>query len=776
MTDLLTRLLDIETLRLGAEGVGLGFERPIPAWAWGGIVGAAVLLGVWSYTRLAGPAWGRLSLGLLRAGLLIVLMVLISGPQLVQRSESVERDWVLVLADRSASMTIADVEGEGASRRTRDAQLRSAVGESRGTWEALSKGRVVQWLGFAEGAFELGAGGAEGGTGPVDFGEPTGRRTSLGPALDQALARAAARPLAAVVVLSDGRSVSEPTRGALRRLQSDRVPVFAVPLGSAEPVSDVAVRRVDVPRLAFVDDVTPVRVELEKLGGEGSAAALVRLVDRATGQVLDERRVEMDESSASVVLTTRSDQPGARTWGVEVIPEGTDLIAGNNAAEAAIELVDRPMRLLYIDGYPRWEQRYLKNLMIREKSIVCSTLLLSPQRRYLQEGDVEIDALPSSIEEWAAYDAVVLGDVSPEVFTDEQMLQLREHVSRRGAGLLWIAGEAATPMLWFDTPLGDLLPFGKEATDGSAVGAPVHVTPTATARRLGLLQLGESADEPWPAELADGSTAWSALRWAQRLDRERLKPTAEVLAETTEDGWPLVLSMRYGAGRVLYVATDEIWRWRYGRGETLPERFWLQMLRLQGRESLSRAGRSATLELTPRRTDVEQPVRVAVELLDQQLADGAPGSLAVRVTRKPGPGDGPGGATAAELVLRPEQGDRRTYAAIWLAPEAGTWVAEPVDALLAGMGLSAEAVISLPDDELRHPETDHGALARLAEETGGAVLEASDLSSLPERIPNRSLRLLNETTESLWDTPLALLVVVLLATLEWVGRRVIRLI
>lgn len=788
MNDLLARLLDLESLRWGAPDVSLGFERPFPAWVWGGVVGAAILVSLWSYWKMEGSAWFRTLLALARAALLVLLLVLISGPQLVQRSESVEKDWVLVLADRSASMTIADAPSTDApsesARATREAQLRAAVERSWPMWRELAQERTVVWLGFDAGAFDLsGTNPGSPGSGAeftLDLGDPRGRSTSIGAAIDQALARAAARPLSAVVIISDGKTASEPTRAAVRRLQSERVPVHTVALGSEQPVGDLAIRRVDAPRLAFTADQTPVRVDLERLGvasSDAGGSARVRLVDKATGLTLDERRVNLSDASREVTLTTKAEDAGSRTWRVVVEPDGPDLVAANNTSDFTIELVDRPLRVLYIDGYPRWEQRYVKNLLLREKTINASTLILAPDRRYIQESDTEIDSLPSSIEEWAEYDAVVMGDVSPDVFTDEQLAQLREHVARRGGGLLWIAGEAHVPAAWWETPLADLLPFSKAGAEGAAIGEPVVMRPTPTAQRLGLMQLGESAEEPWPEELSDPDTEWALIRWAQRIDPGALKPSAETLALALPDELPLVLSMRYGAGRVIYVATDEIWRWRHGRGEVLPERFWMQMVRLLAREGLSRSGKPAVLTVTPRRADVDQPVRVSVELLDQLLAEQAPASISIRLTRAPQPGDPEGEPPpSVELVLKAEREDGRVFAGIWLPSEPGTWSAEPAEPLLNNLGLTADALITLPDDELRHPETDHALLARLSQETGGTTLVAGELSKLPEYLPNRRRRLLNEVKEPLWDTPMALLLVVLIATFEWVGRRVIRLI
>lgn len=790
MNGLLTWLLGLENLDLASDAARLGFERPPPTWAWPGIVAAAAVAALWSYRRLDGPGPARAALGSLRALLLVALAVLIAGPRLVERDESVERDWVLALVDRSASMAIADAPGaEG--RRPREAQLREALASA---WPALAEmmgQREVVWLGFDAGAYDLGVGAAES---PPTLDEPTGQRTDLNRALAQALQRAAARPLAGVVVLSDGRTVAEPDRAVVRRLAADRAPVIAVPLGSAEPVGDLAVRDAAGPGVAFVNDLAPVRVAIDRLGAAArSAGGTLRLIDSATGLTLDEARVEPGSDTDEVILTARPETAGAAEWVVRLETDGPDLIEGNNTATVQVELLDRPLRSLYIDGVARWEQRYLKNLLLREPSVTSSNLILAPNRRYLQEGDVELGALPVSPEEWAEYDVVILGDVRPEVFTADQIRSLREHIEVRGGGLIWIGGPAWTPDAWRGTPLADLLPFTGAGPQTDTIGEPVVMAPTDAAERLGVLRLGATANDGWPEAVSDPASGWSQLRWAQRITPEQLKPATEVLAvgvpaaalagpapapAARDAGWPLVMSMRFGAGRSLYVATDEIWRWRFGRGEALPERFWLQMVRLLARESLSRSARPAVVTLAPGRPTVGEPARVTIELLDEALVELDLPELVVRVQRRPGPGESEIEAETftRELTLRRDPGSPRRYAATWTPPAAGDWSFEPVDSALAALGLGIEARAALADDELRRPETDHALLARLADATGGRVLAPDRLAEVSTLLPNRQLRIVHERQETLWDSPLALIVLLTLLTGEWVGRRIIRLI
>ncbi|MEQ8769269.1 MAG: hypothetical protein RIB60_02045 [Phycisphaerales bacterium] len=781
MNDLLNAVFGLDGLGFGSPGAAFGWARPLAAWAWALVGLGAVIVAVWSYRGLTGSRRSRVVLGVVRAGVLILIALLLSGPRLERERVSSQTDAVLVLVDRSASMTLPDAGDPGAPV-TRDRAVLAALDQSRPAWEALAADKRVVWHAFDGSARPIG----EGAT-PADIGAPEGRRTALGAALEDALRAAAGTPISGVVVISDGRSVDAPARQTVRRLVGDRVPVFTVPVGSDEPATDLALVRADAPTRAFVDDQIPVRVRLEaRGGGDGAfAGAVVELVDRASGTVLDALPVDAPAEARTAELTLRSARADAGNagWSVRVRPGGADLIEDNNARDVNLELVDRPLRLLYLDGYPRWEQRYLKNLVLREESIASSNLLLSSARRYLQEGDILIDGVPMSSGEWTEYDVIVIGDLRPELLAPEQLEQMREHVAERGAGLLWIAGEGATPGAWAGTPLADLLPVS--VSQGRA-GLPSWDEPVVLARaegaaRLGLLALDDSASG-WPAQLTDPAAGWSRLRWAQRIDPERVKPTAEVLAwavpesaalqraDPAEAGLPAVLSMRFGAGAVAYVATDEIWRWRYGRGEDLPERFWLPLIRQLGRSSLGQSDASATLTASPSDALVGAGVQIRVDLLDQELVDAAPQTVRAEVTR---PGAAP---VRVQLTRSDDSGVRARYAGTWGADEPGAYVVRVTEPLLAAMDLAAPVSVAWPDDERRHPETDHALLADLAERTNGAVVRLTELSSLPDRLPNRELVIRGDPEwATLWDRPVVLAVLVLLLTMEWIGRRLIHL-
>jgi len=786
------------------------FERPLPTWAWFLVVVGACAIGWWSYRRLSGSQSAasratRGALALLRAAAIVLVALLIAGPSLRLERIRIERDRLVVLVDRSQSLEIED----GPAGRSRDAELRGILADAGTTLDLIARDKDIDFAGFAGGVFSLasdaGAGaGTDAGAGAGEerepsnaaatrpksvvprFGEAKGDRTDLDGALRQSLSRAAGRPVSGILLLSDGRSATPVSTETFRTLERDAIPVFAVPLGSGARVGDAAIISVAAPSRAFVRDRVPVEVRLDRGGVEG--ALTVRLVDAETGAELDVETVE-DEVDAGgrgeasgdgapsepaaadetvVMLDMSATDAGRRSMRVEIAPARPDLVRENNTRTVAVELVDRPIRVLYVEGSSRWEYRYLKNLLIREQDIESSVMLLSADRDFAQEGNMPIARLPRTAEEFGRYDLFVIGDVPGGFFSPEQLSIIRSEVSERGAGLLWIGGDRATPSSWEGTPLADLLPFRPPLALEPRVGAST-IRPTPAAERLGVLRL---ADNPsgWPDTLLDRALSWPKLRFVQSVPRARVKPTAEVIAQAEsadplgEDPSAAVLRMRFGAGEIIYVATDEIWRWRYGQGERYPERFWVPLVRLLARESLAADGGGATLTVTPSRVTPGESVLVTLRLGDESAADAAAQSLPLEIR-------GADGNPIARLDLVRDGADAT---ASFPADRLGSFQAVATDPSFGSADAPFEVVRA--DDELRRGDADHEALALLAARTKGRMLGAETMEELPRLLPARAREIDESLLESLWDTPLAFGMLLLLLALEWTGRRLLRLV
>lgn len=201
----------------------------------------------------------------------------------------------------------------------------------------------------------------------------------------------------------------------------------------------------------------------------------------------------------------------------------------------------------------------------------------------------------------------------------------------------------------------------------------------------------------------------------------------------------------------------------------LPEQFWVQMIRMLGRESVTAGDDLAMLEVNPLRVETGQPIRIELRLLDSRLAElGHDRVGAVLETET--------GETVMELDLARLDTAETRYAATVITDTPGRLYVRLTEPELEQLELEAHVDLFLPDDELRQPETDHELLRQLAESTNGLKINPDGLGDLPELLPNRAVTISNPLTERIWDTPFFFAMIILLLTVEWIGRKVLRLI
>jgi hypothetical protein len=775
-------MFGLQSLPVDATAVRFAWERPIPTFAWLLVCVLALLVAWASYRNVAISTAKRRALCSLRTVTIIFLIALFLGPLLEVPQESVEPDSVIILADRSRSMEVADLSDSLNDPKSRDAALRE-LASSDSPFALIGNEHRVAWYGFSDALTPL----TRAGDGSVAIGDAFGDQSLLSRSIEQALSRSSGRQVSAVVLLTDGRTTDPPDRNLIRRLQAEGVTVSSVVLGADVAVGDTAIATVQAPKRAFSKDIVPVEAIIERRGPARARASRVELVDTATGTVLDFAELpagtsvtgELAPQRDTVQLVASPVTTGDARWEVRVsdslvantTTDGQplrDLLPVNNRRAVPITLVDRPMRVLYIDGYPRWEYRYLKNLLQREQTIESSVMLLSADRDFAQEGNTPIARLPRTREEFERFDLIVIGDIPATFFTGEQLLEMKRAVAERGTGLAWIGGSRSTPRTWHGTSAEELLPF-TGPYELERLSMPVNLSPTPLAARLGVLRLADDPKSAFPAELLSADEGWAQLEWAQRIPIQSLKPASEILAESAQEieggHAPLVVGMRYGAGNVLYVATDEIWRWRNGRGETYPERFWVQLLRSLARPSLGIGREEVRIAIEPGRAVVGDTVRVEVEL----PAGAPPATVALEAI----PEDSRG--SAVDIVAMPGLGG--LFVAAWSPEREGRWKVRPRDpSLAARAGDGAILEVTRSDRELRDAEADRPLLESLARETGGRVVRPADAAALVRSLPNRSIRTENPLRDPIWNSPLALAILMSLLASEWIIRRSARLI
>ena len=415
--------------------------------------------------------------------------------------------------------------------------------------------------------------------------------------------------------------------------------VFAVPVGSESRIRNVAIRSVSAQDVAFKGDVVAVRVKVAVTGADAKSPVTLRLL-KNDGSLVEgvgskQATASVDASQDGVYdadLLMRATEVGSMDLVVEAGALPGEITLDDNTRTLQISVLDAKVSLLYVEGYPRWEYRYLKTQMMRDKTVELSTLLTSADQGYAQEGNKPIRYFPQTMEQLMEYDVVLMGDVDPRQFTDAQVQMLREFVMKRGGGLGMIAGPRYAPYAWRGTPLEAVLPVDitNARPDETAVEAfrPV-LTP-------------EGQDSPMFRFFADRAEN-------ERFVREGLQPMywfargvtarpaiSEVYAEhptlTGPDGRKaaLVVVGRPGAGRVLFSAIDDTWRWRYYTGESIFDTYWVQQIRYLARGR--KVGQRKLLFTSVQRVyEAGEQVQLEARVVDDVLASQLPDSLGVEV-------------------------------------------------------------------------------------------------------------------------------------------------
>lgn len=775
---------------LGLERIDLSTDSPLsvrlasPPEAWIQLVGmvVAVFVVVFIYRRDAVKGRMRWALIAIRICVIGVVMLLFARPMLVLRRNTVDPSVVAVLIDKSASMETPDAFSEASRSDGEISRWDAAVASlSRpdGLLTELNKMHDVELWSFSRDAERIGI--VAGPDGPASFlkglsgSSPDGARTNVAGSITTILDRTQGRRLAGIVVVSDGRQ-NEPQEleRAVQAAAARSVSVQTLAVGSTNPRRDIAITSVWADEHIFLRDPLGIRIQLDANGYDEPVATTLQLRDQATDELLESRIIEVGGrlDTVDTEFRYRPERGGRRGLRVVAVPREDEQTGDNNVADLMISVHDEKISVLYVEGRPRFEYRYLKDLMVRESSLESSCLLIDADPEFAQEGSRPIRRFPESVEELLRYDVVILGDVDPrDPWIDSARLaMLDDFVSVQGGGVAFVAGERNVPHSLGETPLSKLLPvridpqfYGRYAGALHESFAPRLTAEGKESRMFRLDQ--ESVDVEALVEQLPG---WF---WFARVLGPR--PGATVLAEhpaaetALGEPVPLVVVRRYGAGRTCFVGSDDVWRWRRHRGEAIYENFWLQLIRGLARGRRLGGERRWRLDTDHQSYEFGRKVRVRLRAGETATADGVDRAT-VDVT------DGQGGLIGHVDLTRLGP-VARTFEGTFFPSRTGSFTLDvSAPRFLKRAGIQGRVVtVNSSDPERHRSEADHEFMRMIAARTGGEFnLLESDPAVVAAMIPDRSVAVPDDVEEPLWDTRLALMIFLLLIVAEWVIRKV----
>lgn len=813
-------------LAAGPEETTLRFRSLPPLWLLIMIVVPAVAGIVWWVYRRESPTvprTARVFLAVLRFAAVFVILLLLFQPYAETSVKKLVKSHLVVLIDTSASMEFVDTytsrekaeKTEAAAGIAGPASEESRIGLVKGTLgnranrildRLAEKFHLHVYTFDAETVLLASAGEAAGGD---DGDRPLADRiadlrangawTMLGGSVTTILEEFRLRdePLAGIVLLTDGRQnggAVGPVEAARRAASSQPgIPLWVVGVGDPDLPRNIHVANLRAREVVLRgDDVTfeftvtekgfagtPVTVRMEALDDRGNA---IEDLDLKGADV-----VLAEEGEEQVVrVTHRFPRSGSFTVRLGIPVEKGEKIENDNFLVHHIRVVDKKIKVLYVEGYPRWEYRYLKDYITRDRDTMLANVILLDADPDVVQPFTDVPGwkprqhFPRTKEELFDYDVVIFGDVDwrrlgDTVDQSKEMLEWVKQFVEDGGGFIMIAGEENSPRAYRNPPIADILPviLSREAEMKTAGD-------TATSFNLELTEEGEKnpimqlADEPAVSKRLWEQDRFSAQFWYYPV--ERAKTTATVLAvhpgefERNQYGKQVLIAlMPFKKGTSLYIGVDELWRLRWTFGSRFHYRFYGEAIRLLATRRLL-GGNKRFKIFTDRDTYfVGDPVEISAKVYDREYNPSNAEKQVVTIQAPNGQeqsielgADGEEAGSYVQVVTVYQEGTYRIFAE---PPDPGE---ERPERLFK---------VEYSSAEMKNPLIDLDTMTAMARESGGAWLPLFELPGLPDRIPPRSVYVNTEVrSEDLWDDTWILFLFTGILAAEWLVRKRYRLI
>jgi len=691
----------------------------------------------------------------MQSALVALILLLLWQPAITVASLSSQKNIIAVVVDDSRSMAIPDAGGKPRETAALDALQSSVLTglQKRFQTRIYKLGKTITQIDR------------------LDSIVPGEQATHLGDSLKQLAAETSDLPVGAILLLSDGGENTVGTSSpaisldALQALRNRRLPVHTIGFGRPESARDVELENVEVTTTAIPNARIAATVSLMQHGYAGQKAMLA--VREGNKQLIAH---EVTLAANGVIQTEQFFFPagpvGAKVlhFGIDPLPSEENL--NNNVIARSVLVSDAKRRILYVEGEPRWEFKFIRRAEDDDPTIQIVSMLRTSENKIYRQGingpDELSDGFPVRPEDLFGYSGIIIGSVDADFFTPLQRELLREYVDRRGGGVLFLGGRSSlSDGGWGGSSMNEMLPTFLPAGRNTFHRNSATVELTSEGLDSSITRL---LDDPQM-----NAQRWKKLTYlADYQDVGTPKPGATVLAQMNvgRRKLPMLITQNYGHGRTAIMATGGTWRWQMSEalGDPSHDLFWQQLLRWLVADSPSSVSASM-----PSRTMMDQGhVQLAAQVRDRQFQPAGDAHVTAHIV-------GPENLNAV-IDLMPSQDTPGQYQVEWNAEKPGSYLAE-ITATSPGehsQELGRDVLTFQRQDGIAenfHTEQNRPLLQQLASQTGGRYWSPSDLKDLPRDISYSEAGISVRNTEELWNMPIVFLLLLGLPITEWLLRR-----
>lgn len=800
-------------------------ETPVEWMVCLGALSLLLILGVRVYLRDTAELnrFWRYFLLLLRLSVLAGLVAVALNPQERTQKLAYRPSQVAVLVDRSLSMKFPEkqvgpndsAEESGSASSTDDARSRAdAVAEllgQSGMLEELRKNHAVSVYSFDSALNGPHAalrsqdprailksatapstdGEATSAEETIDWDqivEPIGLETRLGESLLELIRSISGNSLSGIVVVTDGASNSGIDPGkAVEAAKELKARLITVGVGSTRQPVNIQIASVQAPSDVHVGDAFEIAAFVQAQGLAGQNA-IVELLGRpeeseADASKLGTKEIVLADDGLPVRVSFEQLENVAGTWEyfirVRSDQKIIELSEGDNERRKSISVVDRKTRVLVIAGGPMRDYQFVRNMLYRHSAIQTDVWLQTADAAgaVSQEANKILTSFPASKEELFDYDVIVGFDPDWNRLSPEQINLVSEWVFAQAGGLVVVAGDVYSSSVASDAKLEkirELYPIvlNRFVSDSGGSRTVIQSWPfefTREGREAGFLQITD--------EQVSSAEVWKEFQGVySAYPTSGAKAGATVYAYFSDprtqsaSGLPVLLaSQYYGAGRVIYLGSPEMWRMR-SIDEVYYDRFWTKSIREAGQARLKRGNNRGTLLLERNQFVLGQTVRVRAQLTDPQFDPLMAESVLAEIF------DPNGRPMIPPVRLQRESNRDGQFVGSFRVSSPGVWRID-VPIPQSGDQLSEKIDVVLPNLETDNARQNAQLLRLIAEDTGGAYFPLSESAAeVPKRLPNRGEEFqIDQQLKTLWDREWLMYLLIGLLSVEWLTRKLLKL-
>ncbi len=732
---------------------------------------AGLVLLVWRALPAVSPRirnWRAWLICGLEVGMAALLLLLLWEPAITVAELKSQQNIIAVLLDDSRSMAIADSGQDG--KTTRETAAVEAL--EGGVLEGLKKKFQVRVYRLDAGLKQVKGNPPFRDEAAKGWATPNGDATHINAGLRQLVSETSDLPVGAVVLLSDGAENGTGGAGGsangggldvdtINALHNRRLPVHTIGFGKEKPDHDLEIDDAVVAAKAMSGAKMTATVSFHQYGYTGQKAT-VAIKDGDKLLAAREVALEPNGVESSVTMFFNAGDAGVKSIGFALEPMAGEESPANNATTRLVDVSAEPKRVLYVEGEPRWEYKFIRRAEQEDKGLQVVSMLRTTENKIYRQGISDpselAEGFPTKAEDLFKYDAIILGSVEAGYFSPVQQELLREFVDRRGGGILFLGGRFSLgDGGWASSSLADLFPTFLPNSRGTfhRDGATVMLTAAGVESPI--------------TRLLDDKNA-NAERWrklpalADYEDPGSPKPGATVLAQMAAGRtMPLLVTQSYGHGRTAILATSGTWRWQMqsALGDPSHDLFWQQLLRWLAKDSPGQV----TATMPQQSLEDDGHLRITAVARDKDFQPAPDAKVQAHMI-------GPDGLS--EFVeFAPVPNQPGMFAMDWTAAKPGSYVAE----VTAGRGneeLGKDVVQFRREDgvaENFHTGQNKELLTKLADATGGRYWEQNELDRLPKEISYSEAGISVRDTKELWDMPAVFLLLLGLMAADWLLRR-----